>query len=164
MNLVLAPMASQSGSAIFERILASASALVVLETTDALELLGQFRVIARASGQSMYVWQPDSGLVSLRDPHGGIPDCRRLAKALRYIQQSLHFGIYFLVGLELPLSAIEDTLLRQLAQAPDVPLRRVVLMDAPGAWADALSDVATRLDGDDSRPQQLRLRDGHWVD
>lgn len=163
MSSVLAPVSSQFGTEIFERILASASGLVVLETTDVHDLVGQFQSIARSTGQSMYVWQPDTGLSSLRDSLGGVPDCQRLGNALRYMQQAMHFGIYFMVGLEIPLSAMDETLLRQLAQSPADHLRRVVLMDAPAALAKALGKYATRLNGEDSRPRHLRLRDGRWL-
>lgn len=159
----MAPMASQSGSEIFNRILSAASGLVVLETTDVHELIGQFQFIARTTGQSMYVWQPDTGLSSLRDAYGGVPDCQRLGNALRYMQQSMHFGIYFMVGLELPLSAMDDALLRQLAESPPDHLRRVVLMDVPAALAKALGNLTTRLNAEDSRPRHLRLRDGRWL-
>lgn len=159
----MAPMASQFGSDIFDRILASPTGLVVLETNDVQELIGQFQFIARSTGQSMYVWQPDTGLSSLRDSYGGVPDCQRLGNALRYMNQSMHFGIYFMVGLELPLSAMDDTLLRQLALSPDDYLRRVILMDVPAALTKSLGELATRLDGEESRPRHLRLRDGRWL-
>lgn len=159
----MAAVASQSGEEIFERVLAAASGLVVLETTDVHDLVRQFQAIARTTGQSMYLWQPDTGLSSLRDLYGSVPDCQRLGNALRYMQQAMHFGIYFLVGLELPLSAMDDTLLRQLAQAPADHLRRVVLMDAPAALAKALAKVATQVNAEDTRPRRLRLRDGRWL-
>lgn len=163
MNAAMAPIASQSGSEIFDRILSSPSGLVVLETTEVHELIGQFQSIARNTGQSIYVWQPDTGLSSLRDAYGSVPDCQRLGNALRYMQQSMHFGIYFIIGLELPLSAMDDTLLRQLALSPQEHLRRVVLMGVPVALAKSLGNIATLLDGEDSRPRHLRLRDGRWI-
>jgi hypothetical protein len=79
------------------------------------------------------------------------------------MQQSIHFGIYFLVGLELPLSAMDATLLRQLARMPKEHLRRVVLIDTPAALAEHLGDLAVRLNSADSSPRRLRLRDGRWL-
>ena len=65
--------------------------------------------------------------------------------------------------LELPLSAMDATLLRQLARSPKDHLRRVVLIDVPAALAEHLGELATYLRCEDSQPQRLRLRDGRWL-
>jgi hypothetical protein len=160
---VMASAVTQAGTDILERILAAPSGLVALDCTDVQALIEQFRVIARHSGQALYLWQPDTGLSSLRDAHARVPDCQRLGNALRYMQQSMHFGVYFLVGLELPLSAMDATLLRQLARAPKEHLRRVVLIDAPAALVEHLGEQAVHLGSGDGHPRRLRLRDGHWM-
>lgn len=152
----------QAGTEIFERILEAPSGLVVLDSDDVHGLIEQFRVMARHSGQAVYLWQPDTGLGSLRDAHARVPGCQRLGNALRYMQQSMHFGVYFLLGIELPLSAMDATLLRQLARAPKNYLRRVVLIDAPAALVEHLDELAVRLSGN-SQPRRLRLRDGRWL-
>jgi hypothetical protein len=148
---------------LLDRIIAAPSGLVILNSADPLSLIDQFRVLARSTGQSMYLWQRDTGLASLREAHVRVPDCQRLGNALRYMQQSIHFGIHFLVGLELPLSAMDATLLRQLARMPKEHLRRVVLIDAPAALADHLAELAVCLNSFDGAPKRLRLRDGRWL-
>jgi hypothetical protein len=163
MTSAMASAPPQAGNEIFERILTASSGLVVLDSKDVHELTNQFRAIARHSGQAVYLWQPDTGLSSLRDAHVRVPDCQRLGNALRYMQQSMHFGVYLLVGLELPLSAMDATLLRQLARSPKDHLRRVVLIDVPAALAEHLGELATHLRSEDSQPQRLRLRDGRWL-
>ncbi|MEP6898538.1 MAG: hypothetical protein ABI870_08415 [Rhodanobacter sp.] len=160
---VMASAQPQAGAEIFERILTASSGLVALDCADVHALVDQLRAIARHSGQALYLWQPDTGLSSLRDAHSRVPDCQRLGNALRYMQQSMHFGVYFLVGLELPLSAMDATLLRQLARAPKEHLRRVVLIDAPAALVEHLGEQAVHLGSEDGRPRRLRLRDGHWM-
>jgi hypothetical protein len=153
----------QAGTEIFERILAAPSGLVAMDCGDLQTLVDQLRAIARHTGQALYLWQPDTGLNSLRDAHVRVPDCQRLGNALRYMQQSMHFGVYFLVGLELPLSAMDATLLRQLARQPKEHLRRVVLIDAPASLVEHLGEQAVHLGIEDGRPRRLRLRDGHWM-
>jgi hypothetical protein len=153
----------QAGAEIFERILAAPSGLVVLDSKDVHALIEQFRAIARHTGQAVYLWQPDTGLGSLRDVHVRVPDCQRLGNALRYMKQSMHFGVYFLLGMELPLSAMDATLLRQLARAPKGHLRRVVLIDAPVALAEHLGELAVHLGSEDCQSRRLRLRDGRWL-
>jgi hypothetical protein len=155
--------ASRASSELFDRILAAPSGLVVLETNGIHTLIEQFRVIARHTGQAVYLWQPDTGLGNLRDLHVRVPYCQRLGNALRYMRQSMHFGVYFLVGLEVPLSAMDASLLRQLAHAPTEHLRRVVLIDPPAAFAEHLGELAVRLSNNDRQPQRLRLRDGRWL-
>ncbi len=159
----MAPAPPQAGAEIFERILAAPSGLVVLESRDVATLIEQVRVLAWHSGQAVYLWQPGTGLGSLREAHARVPDCERLGNALRYMQQSMHFGVYFLRGLELPLSAADASMLRQLARTPKGHLRRVVLIDAPSALVAHLGDLAALVSSEDGEPRSLRLRDGRWL-
>lgn len=159
----MAHAAAKAGTDIFEQILGASSGLVVLDSDDVAGLIEQVRVMARRSGQAVYLWQPDTGLGSLRDAHARVPDCQRLGNALRYMQQSMHFGVYFLLGIELPLSAMDAALLRQLARAPKEYLRRVVLIDTPAALAEHLGDQAVYLHSRESQSRRLRLRDGRWL-
>ncbi|HVC16149.1 MAG TPA: hypothetical protein VNE18_02490 [Rhodanobacter sp.] len=163
MTFGMAPASPQAGTEIFDRILAASSGLVVLDCKDTHALVDQFQAIARLTGQAAYLWQPDTGLSSLRDAHVRVPDCQRLGNALRYIKQSMHFGVYLLLGLELPLSAMDATLLRQLARPPKDHLRRVVLIDVPAALAEHLGELAVHLNAEDGQSPRLRLRDGRWL-
>lgn len=152
-----------AGAETFKHILAAPSGLVVLSSTNIVGLIDQFRAFARYTGQALYLWQPDQGLSSLRDAQGGIPDCQRLGNALRHIQYSLHFAVYFLVGVASPLSAMDSALLRKLAHSPAKHLRRVVLVDPPPALVEYLGDLAVGLQYIDNQTPRLRLRDGRWL-
>ena len=163
MTSLMATAPSHAGAEIFDRILAASSGLIVLTSNEAPALIDQFQLIARHTGQAVYLWQPDAGLSSLRDAHVRVPDCQRLSNALRYMQQSMHFGVYFLAGLRFPLSATDANLLRQLARAPTAHLRRVVLIDAPAAVGEQLGSVAVHLDGAVQQAWRPRLRDGRWL-
>jgi hypothetical protein len=162
MTSLMAP-APLAGSDIYERILTAPGGLVVLEHTDSESLIEQFRGIARHSGQSIYVWQPDAGMGNLREAHTRIPGSQRLGNALRYIQQSIHFGVYLLERFPLPMSAMDSTLLRQLARAPAGHVRRVVLIDAAPTLIASFDDVAVRISGMAQAAQRPRLRDGRWL-
>ena len=163
MNIAMTSAPPQAGAEIFERILEAPSGLVVLTNHDVEGLIAQVRALARHSGQAVYLWQPDTGLGNLRDAHARVPDCERLGNALRYMLQSMHFGVYFLRGLELPLSTPDAAALRQLARAPEGYLRRVVLIDAPPALVAYLGNLAASVSGEGGKPRSLRLRDGRWV-
>lgn len=155
-----APLA---GSDIYERILTAPGGLVVLESVDSQAVIEQFRALARLNGQSVYLWRPESGMENLREAHAVIPGSQRLGNALRYIQQSIHFGIYLLSPFPLPLVPTDSTLLRQLARAPAGHVRRVVLLDAPDTLVSSIDDVAVRLGGVADVIQRPRLRDGRWL-
>ena len=163
MNPLLASAPPPPGIEIFERILAAPAGLILLEGCDSPALVEQFRAIVRRSGQAVYLWQPGLGLSSLRDAHARVPDAQRLGQALRYMQQSMHFGVYVLQELELPLAAADLTLLRQLARATTGHLRRVVLLNAPLALVEQLGELITCIDSEPESQQRLRLRDGRWL-
>jgi hypothetical protein len=155
---------ANAGAEVFERILTAPSALVVLDIDDGDGVIEQFRKIARRSGQSVYQWSQQDGLSSLRDAQARVPGCQRLGDALRYIQQSLHFGIYLLAVPDPAVSAADIALLRQLARTTTEHVRRVVLVGAQEATVAALEDSAIRMGGHLNRKRvQPRLRDGRWV-
>lgn len=162
MTPLMAP-APLAGIDIYERILTAPGGLVVLEHDNSPLLIEQFRVIARHNGQSVYVWDPESGMENLREAHARIPGSQRLGNALRYIQQSIHFGVYLLSQFSLPMSAMDSSLLRQLARAPAGHVRRVVLLDAPPGLVASFDDVAVRLSTTTPITQRPRLRDGRWL-
>ncbi|MEO5812808.1 MAG: hypothetical protein ABIU96_03135 [Rhodanobacter sp.] len=163
MSSVTSLGATQAGNDVFARILGASSGLVVLDSEDPRATIGQFRALARRTGQAVYLWEPMSGLSSLRDVHARFPDCQRIGSALRHVRQSLHFGVYFLVGLELPLSAADAALLRQLARESTEHLRRVVLVSPPVALVEELGALAVHLHQESSSPRHLRMRDGRWL-
>lgn len=151
------------GHDVFERILAAPTGVVAVQSEDGTALLEQIRGVARHSGQAVYLWQPERGLSSLRDAHARVPEALRLGQALRYMRQSMHFGVYVLQGVELPLAATDLALLRQLARSTTGHLRRVVLLNAPLALVEQLGELATCIDGEPEQPPRLRLRNGRWL-
>ena len=163
MSSLMAMPTPSSGHDVFERILAAPAGVVAVRSEDGEALLEQFRGIARHSGQAVYLWRPGQGLSSLRDAYARVPDAQRLGQALRYMQQSMHFGVYLLRELELPLAATDLTLLRQLARATTGHLRRVVLLNAPKALVEQLGDLIASIESEPERRQRLRLRDGRWL-
>lgn len=152
------------GNDVFDRILSASGPLVALKTNDTALLVEQFRLVARRTGQAVYLWRHAEGLVSLRDAQMRVPGCLRLGDALRYISQSLHFGVYLL---DMPggvPSATDGALLRQLSRAQTGHVRRVVLVGAsPSLLATFESDVVLVEADWHARSAAPRLRDGRWV-
>lgn len=152
----------QPGTDTFDRILGADSPVVVLETEQSEVLVEQFRQVARRSGQAVYVWRRDAGLHSLREGDVRVPGCQRIGDTLRYVLQSMHFGVYLITDVESPMGTAELALLRQLARARADHVRRVVLLGEDSALADSLEGTATVINcrAVGGRP---RLRDGRWV-
>ena len=149
-----------SGRDSFEQVLAAEGALVVFETREPDVLVEQFRLQARRSGQAVYYWSDATGLVSLREGSVSVPGCQRFADALRYMLQSMHFGIYLVDGIQAPIADVELRLLRQLVKARTNHVRRVVLMTEDPDLSSSLEGAVTIRQRD---RVQFRLRDGRWV-
>lgn len=154
---------SPAGADILERILGERGNLIALEGGEEVGLVAQLRPLVRRSGQAVYLWNPEGGLGNLREEHTGLPGSQRLSIALRYIQQSNHFGIYLLQRTPLPLSMGDAALLRQLARNTPGHVRKVVLIDPPPALVASFNDVLVRVSCQAKPAQRPRLRDGKWL-
>ncbi len=152
----------QPGSETLERIIEAESALVVLRTDQPDLLVEQFRQVTRRSGQSVYVWHSDHGLHSLREGEVRVPGCRRFSDTLRYIIQSMHFGVYLMTGMPRKLDAGDHVLLRKIRREQSDQVRKVVILTSDESLIQSVEDMATVLGGSaaSARP---RLRDGRWV-
>ncbi|MET0616959.1 MAG: hypothetical protein ABWZ54_04265 [Luteibacter sp.] len=155
---------TQAATDVFDRILSAAGPLVALQGGELATLVEQFRLVARRTGQAVYLWRHAEGLVSLRDAQMRVPGCVRLGDALRYILQSLHFGVYLLDMPPGPPSATDGALLRQLARTATGHVRRVVLVGASPSLLATFEEDVVRVDADwRARAAAPRLRDGRWV-
>lgn len=163
MSTVIANPTVQAGAEILERILTARGNLIALEGGEEVGLIDQMRLLVRRSGQAIYLWNPENGLGNLREEHSGLPGSQRLNIALRYVQQSNHFGVYLLQRPPLPLAMGDATLLRQLARANTGHVRRIVLLDPPQTLVASFNDVLVRLSCQPEAARRPRLRDGRWL-
>ena len=148
---------------LFDRVLASKQTLVVVETDDVQAVLDQFRTFARRSGQSIYTWQDDIGITSLRESDVRVPGSKRMTDALRYILQSMHFGIYLFPEATPHLRPPNTGLLRQIGKIKGGNERKVVFISNKLSLPDSMDEMAERLTYAGVRPTRPRLRDGRWV-
>ena len=148
-------------SALLNRILDSEHSLVLLRCADGDQLREQLRLHSIRTGQALYVWNDGDGLRSVREGQMPVPGSRRFIDALRYVTQSVHFGLYFFTGYPQPFDATTIPLLRQVAKLGGDRVRRVVLLDPETALPPAVEFCEMGWnDGANARP---RLRDGRWV-
>jgi hypothetical protein len=147
---------------LLDRIVQSPQHIVALQTTSVSDTVSQMRVLAMRGGTSIYAWDPDGGLASLRESGMHVPGSKRMSGALRYVLQSMHFGIYLFVDFEAHLKPADVLLLRRISRTPTSNERKLVFVgnvDLP----EELDGMYDRLAVESEMHRQLRLRDGRWV-
>lgn len=144
---------------LLESITGAARSLIRLRCDDPAALLEHLRQHSIRTGQSLYAWNENDGLRSLRDGEVPVPGSRRFHDALRYVIQSAHFGVYFFDAPE-SFDANAIPLLKQAARLAGERVRRVALL---GESALPPGVEACALDWNAASTRKPRLRDGRWV-
>jgi hypothetical protein len=148
---------------LLDRIVQSPHPLVVLQTPHVAETLAQMRVLAMRGGTSIYAWEPDSGLVSLRESGLHVPGSKRMTDALRYVLQSMHFGIYLFVDFAEHLRPAETLMLRRIVRLQAANERKLVFVGSKVDLPEEVDGMYERVTAENEMRRQLRLRDGRWV-
>ncbi|HEX7770262.1 MAG TPA: hypothetical protein VF422_09560 [Dokdonella sp.] len=148
---------------LLDRIVQSQHPLVVLQTPHVAETLAQMRVLAMRGGTSIYAWEPDSGLASLRESGLHVPGSKRMTDALRYVLQSMHFGIYLFVDFTEHLRPAETLMLRRIVRLQAANERKLVFVGDQVELPEEMDGMYERVAAESEMHRQLRLRDGRWV-
>ena len=148
---------------LFEQVTEIEANVIAVHTHNVDETMTQFAQLCRRSGRSIYQWTDNLGLKSMKESEINVPGSRRLAEALRYILQSMHYGVYIFTGFERQLRQPCINLLRQIARIRTGYDRKVVLMGNKIALPMKLSDVVTHIVHQKVTRQRPKLRDGRWV-
>ena len=148
---------------LFDRIVQSPQNLIAIETPNAADVLAQFRLLALRTGQSVYSWEADTGIVSLRERDVGVPGSKRATDALRYILQSMQFGVYLFSEFNEHLRPPNLGLLRQIARLRTGNDRKVVFIGEQVHLPDGLNELVERISHQSVASVHPRLRDGRWV-
>lgn len=148
---------------LFDRIVQSPQNLIAIQTTNAVDVIAQFRVLALRTGQSVYYWQAEAGITSLRERDLRVPGSKRVTDALRYILQSMQFGVYLFSDYAEHLRAPNIGLLRQISRIRSGNGRKVVLIGEDFQLPDGLDDLFERIAHQPVGVLRPRLRDGRWV-
>lgn len=148
---------------LFDAILAVPGNLAALETADPDEALAQFRLLATRSGRSIYLWDPERGIRSLREPDVCVAGSQRLVDALRYILHSMHFGVYLFRGFGDQFKPPVPALLRRIGRLRGGNERKLVLVGAAFDLPEDLDPLFDRLRDAWQVRLRPRLRDGRWM-
>jgi hypothetical protein len=148
---------------LLDRIVQSQHHLVVLESANVGETLAQMRMLAMRGGTSVYAWDPDTGIASLRERGLNVPGSKRLTDALRYVLQSMHFGVYLFVDFIGLIKPADTLLLRRISRMQTVNERKLVFVGSNFELPEELEGMFERLTAQTEQQHRLRLRDGRWV-
>jgi len=148
----------------FKQLLESTQNLVAIETEDVADMVAQFRQLAVRSGQAVYLWQNDAGLLSLREGEVSVPGIQEVADVLRLILHSPHFGVYlfhdFAELIRLPTMAI----LRQVARKISGNKWKVILIGKKMQFPEGIEEHIEWLVQDKKLPSgRPQLRNGQWI-
>ena len=148
---------------LLEQILDSESNLIGIESAHIEDTLEQFRQLALRSGQSIYLWDPENGIAALRQSELRVPGSKRFNDALRFILQSMQFGIYLLINFEDQIKPPNTSLLRRFARIRSANQRKIVFLSSKLELGDELDGLIERLQMGAGSSAPPRLRDGRWV-
>lgn len=150
---------------LLERIVASPMHLIALETANEAEMLLHMRVQAMRGGTSIYVWDPENGIDSLRESGLHVPGSKRMGDALRYVLQSTHFGIYLFLDFVEHLRPVDTVLLRRIARMQTGSSQRKLVFVGNGfELPEELDGLFERITAHGRDRPRLKLRDGRWVE
>ena len=139
------------------------STIVAIYCQGAAEIVKALEGFARKRGSTIYAWTVDRGLISLREQGIVVPASRRLTEALRYVQQSAHFGIYLIPVAGAQLTPPIVAQLRQISRVSDGALKRIVLLNETGDLPTSILEYCAHLQMQPRSSAKLRLRDGRWI-
>lgn len=147
----------------YESLVERNDRVIALHCQDVDAALVQFRVVCRRTGKSIYHWSDGRGFHSMKAADISVPGSRKLSEALRYVLQSVHYGIYVFTNFEKQLHHSCLQFLKSIAHAQDGYERKVILLgnnvDLPGVLAESVFHVFE----DERKTLKPRLRDGRWV-
>lgn len=148
---------------LYDQILESNSALVMVDTPVPDDVLRYLRQMAQRRGHSIYHWQPDVGLSSLREHGITVAASKRLPDALRFVLQSAHFGVYVFPADKQEYTPQATALLRQIARGKDGGDKRVLVLGSGLEVVSPLDRLARLITHRHGLSNSLRLRDGRWI-
>lgn len=148
---------------LLEEILKASGNLIALESSNVGDALAQFRQLAMRTGTSIYVWEPEAGIYSLREGGLRVPGSQRITDALRYVLQSMHFGIYLFTSFEDHLKPPDIVLLRRISRIHTGNERRIVFLGTNLTVPEEIENSLQRLNPVSEVRAPPRLRDGRWV-
>lgn len=147
---------------LYDQLLDAAGNLVMLDTPFPDELLAHIRLMSQRRGHSIYAWNLENGLASLREHGITVAGSKRMAEALRFVLQSGHFGVYVFPADRSEYTPQVLALLRQIGRGKEGGDKRVLVLGT-AINIPALLPIATSIVHKHGLSDRLRMRDGRWI-
>ena len=147
----------------YQQLIERDERVLALHTSDMQSALAQFRLLSRRSGQSLYQWSEATGLQSLKDSDISVPGSRKLVDTLRYVLQSMHYGIYIITDFNRQITARCEDYLLQIQGTRFDDDRKVILVGEEMKLPRRVSTRLNHVTENDPGEFRLRLRNGRWV-
>jgi len=148
---------------LYDHVLEAKSNLVILDTPFSDDVIGYLRQMAQRRGHSIYLWNAESGLASLREHGITVAGSKRISDALRFIIQSGRFGVYVVPADMREYTPQVLALLRQIARSKDGSEKRVLMLGTDVQVGPPLDRLAQMIVHRHGLTGKLRLRDGRWI-
>jgi hypothetical protein len=144
-------------------LLSAEGRLLALHTPEQEAVVREFGRVARFDGQAIYKFEPTVGLRSLKDSDFVVPSTKRLNEAIRFIQQSMHYGVYVFTDYDDLLKQGFLVLIRQLVRSRHGSGKKLVLVGSNLRIPTVLADITSQFTHRQVIATRPRLRDGKWV-
>ncbi len=148
---------------LYDQMLDSDGNLVLIESPFPDELIAYLRQMAQRRGHSIYAWDAEGGLASLREHGITVAGSKRLSEALRFVLQSGHFGVYIFPADSGELTPQVLALMRQIARGKEGGDKRVVILGSALDLPAPLQKLSCLILHRHGPSERLRLRDGRWI-
>ncbi len=148
---------------LLDKIMELDARVITLHTLEVEYAVADFQAVCRKSGRAIYHWSDNGGLQSMKSSEFSVPGTRGMADALRYVLQSMHYGIYLFSDFGHQLRGVSVELMRQIAVARGGNDRKVILIGQDIAIPARLADITAHIRHQPAEVLQPRLRDGRWV-
>ncbi len=148
---------------LYDHVLEAKSHLVILDSPFPEDVVGYLRQMAQRRGHSIYLWNGESGLSSLREHGITVAGSKRISEALRFIIQSGRFGVYVFPADMREYTPQVLALLRQIARTKDGSEKRVMMLGSEIEITTPLDRLAQVIVHRHGLTGKLRLRDGRWI-
>ncbi len=148
---------------LYDQLLEAKSNLVILDTPFGDDVIAYLRQMAQRRGHSIYSWNTETGLTSLREHGITVAGSKRMSEALRFVMQSNRFGVYVVPADKRELTPQVLALLRQIARTKDGGDKRVLMLGENIEIPSPLDRLAHTFMHKHGLTGKLKLRDGRWI-
>lgn len=147
----------------YESLVEEEARVVAVRVNDVDASIRHFAELCMRSGRSVYLWTESRGLISLKASEISVPGTRGLEEALRYVRNSLHYGVYVFAASRLRLTQEAASYLNDLRGDRAGSDRKAIFLSEYFHLSLATQELFVHTQEPTAIGERPRLRDGRWV-